>query len=78
MGKKGVEVIIGLVKDQQFGKLILFGIGGFYSELIRDVTFKRIPIDRFDRRHQKGTWRTCETCIRKSYQEQSVENVQFL
>ncbi len=48
MAKKGVEVIIGLVKDQQFGKLLLFGIGGFYSELIRDVTFKRIPIDRFD------------------------------
>lgn len=48
MAKKGVEVIIGLVKDSQFGKLLLFGIGGFYSELIRDVTFKRVPIDRFD------------------------------
>lgn len=48
MAKKGVEVIIGLVKDPQFGKLVLFGIGGFYSELIRDVTFKRVPIDRYD------------------------------
>lgn len=48
MAKKGVEVIIGLIKDQQFGKLMLFGVGGFYSELIRDVTFKKVPIDRYD------------------------------
>jgi hypothetical protein len=48
MAKKGVEVIIGLIKDPQFGKLMLFGVGGFYSELIRDVTFKRVPIDRYD------------------------------
>lgn len=48
MAKKGVEFIIGLVNDAQFGKLLMFGIGGFYSELIRDVTFKRVPIDRYD------------------------------
>lgn len=48
MAKKGVEVIVGLIKDQQFGKLLLFGVGGFYSELIRDVTFKRVPLDRYD------------------------------
>jgi hypothetical protein len=48
MAKKGVEVIIGLIKDLTFGKLILLGVGGFYSELIRDVTFKRVPIDRYD------------------------------
>ena len=48
MAKKGVEVIIGLIKDPMFGKLLLFGVGGFYSELIRDVAFKRVPIDRYD------------------------------
>jgi hypothetical protein len=48
MARKGVEVIVGLIKDLTFGKLILLGIGGFYSELIRDVTFKRVPIDRYD------------------------------
>jgi hypothetical protein len=48
MAKKGVEVIIGLIKDQNFGKLLLFGIGGFYSELIKDVTFKKVPIDKYD------------------------------
>ncbi len=48
MAKKGIEVIIGLVNDNQFGKLLMFGVGGYYSELIKDVTFKRVPIDRFD------------------------------
>ncbi|MEM0134768.1 MAG: acetate--CoA ligase family protein [Thermoplasmatales archaeon] len=48
MAKKGMEIIVGLIRDQQFGKLLLFGVGGFYSELIRDVTFKKVPIDRYD------------------------------
>ncbi|MCL4447203.1 MAG: acetate--CoA ligase family protein [Thermoplasmatales archaeon] len=48
MAKRGVEVIVGLINDQQFGKLLLFGVGGFYSELIRDVTFKKVPLDRYD------------------------------
>lgn len=48
MARKGVEIIIGLINDKNFGKLLLFGIGGFYSELFRDVTFKKVPIDGYD------------------------------
>lgn len=48
MARRGIEVIIGLLNDEKFGRLILFGIGGFYSELIKDVTFKKIPLDRED------------------------------
>ena len=48
MARKGIEAIVGLIRDEQFGKLLLFGVGGFYSELIRDVTFKRVPMDRYD------------------------------
>ncbi len=48
MARRGIEVIIGLLNDEKFGKLILFGIGGFYSELIKDVTFKKLPLDRED------------------------------
>lgn len=48
MATKGVEVIIGMIKNRDFGKLIMLGIGGFYSELIGDVSFKKIPINEFD------------------------------
>ncbi|MGC8562750.1 MAG: acetate--CoA ligase family protein [Thermoplasmata archaeon] len=48
MARKGIEAIVGLIMDSQFGKLLLFGIGGFYSELISDVTFKKVPLDRYD------------------------------
>jgi hypothetical protein len=48
MAKRGTEIIIGMINDPSFGKMILLGIGGFFSELINDVTFKKVPIDIFD------------------------------
>ncbi|MGC8644679.1 MAG: acetate--CoA ligase family protein [Thermoplasmata archaeon] len=48
MVPKGIEVMIGLTSDSLFGKIMLFGLGGFYAELLRDVTFKRVPIDIYD------------------------------
>lgn len=48
MAKRGIEVIVGLLNDSRFGKLILLGLGGFYSELLKDVTFKKLPIDKND------------------------------
>lgn len=48
MYSRGIEIIIGLINDRNFGKVIMLGLGGFYAELIRDVTFKKIPIDSND------------------------------
>jgi hypothetical protein len=48
MVEKGVEVIIGLVQDPTFGLSIMFGVGGIYTELYEDVSFRVIPIDRYD------------------------------
>jgi len=48
MEKKGVEIIIGLVQDPTFGLSIMFGIGGIFTELYQDVTFRVIPIERYD------------------------------
>jgi acyl-CoA synthetase (NDP forming) len=48
MENKGVEIIIGLVQDPVFGLSIMFGIGGIYTELYKDVSFRIVPIDRYD------------------------------
>ena len=48
MEEKGVEIIVGLVKDPTFGLSVMFGIGGIYTELYKDVTFRVVPIGRID------------------------------
>ncbi len=46
MEEKGVEIIIGLVQDPTFGLTLMAGIGGIYTELYKDVTFRVVPLDR--------------------------------
>lgn len=46
MAPKGVEVIVGGIKDEQFGPVVMFGAGGVAAELMRDVSFRLAPIDR--------------------------------
>jgi len=48
MEKQGVEIIIGMKKDLQFGPIIIFGLGGIFVELIKDVSMRLIPINNFD------------------------------
>jgi len=48
MEEKGVEIIIGLVKDPTFGLTIMCGVGGIFTELYKDVSFRVIPLDKFD------------------------------
>jgi acyl-CoA synthetase (NDP forming) len=48
MEKKGVEIIIGLVQDPTFGLSIMCGLGGIYTELYKDVSFRIVPIDQYD------------------------------
>lgn len=48
MEEKGVEIIIGLVQDPTFGLSIMFGIGGIFTELYKDVTFRIVPIEKND------------------------------
>ena len=44
----GIEVAIGVTKDPQFGRVLMFGIGGLWVELLKDITFRLIPIDATD------------------------------
>ena len=50
MARPGIEVIIGISKDVQFGPVIMFGLGGIWVELLKDVSFRVIPITRRDAR----------------------------
>jgi acyl-CoA synthetase (NDP forming) len=50
MEKPGIEVIVGVIKDKTFGESIMFGLGGIFTELYRDVSFRLIPIDEYDAR----------------------------
>jgi acyl-CoA synthetase (NDP forming) len=43
MVPKGVECIIGMVRDLQFGPVLMFGLGGIFVEVLRDVSFRVIP-----------------------------------
>jgi acetyl-CoA synthetase (ADP-forming) len=44
MATQSTEIIIGAVKDPQFGPTIMFGLGGIFVELLKDVTFRVAPI----------------------------------
>ncbi len=42
------EVIVGGIRDSQFGPSIMFGIGGIFAEVYQDVAFRVAPIDKID------------------------------
>ena len=44
----GVEVFVGLENNSQFGPMITFGLGGIFTEVLHDVTFRVLPITRED------------------------------
>jgi len=48
MARPGIEVIIGMSKDAQFGPVIMFGLGGILVEILKDVAFRIVPLTRRD------------------------------
>ena len=48
MARPGIEVIIGMSKDPQFGPVLMFGLGGVFVEVLKDVSFRIVPLVRRD------------------------------
>jgi acetyl coenzyme A synthetase (ADP forming)-like protein len=44
MGQRGVELILGMKRDPQFGPILMAGLGGIYVEVFRDVAFRIAPL----------------------------------
>ena len=44
MAPQSTEVIVGAIKDPQFGQTVMFGLGGIFVEILKDVSFRIAPI----------------------------------
>ena len=48
MAEPGLELVIGMTKDRQFGPMLMFGLGGTAVEILKDVAFRIVPLTRED------------------------------
>jgi acetyl-CoA synthetase (ADP-forming) len=54
MAPPSTEVIVGAIKDPQFGHALMFGLGGVFVEVLKDVTFRIVPISEEEAREMIG------------------------
>ncbi|MFW5931369.1 MAG: acetate--CoA ligase family protein [Desulfosalsimonas sp.] len=40
------ELVIGMTRDPQFGPCVMFGLGGIFTEILKDIAFRKAPIDK--------------------------------
>jgi acyl-CoA synthetase (NDP forming) len=48
MAPQGTEVIVGMTTDPQFGPVMMFGLGGIMVEVLKDVSFRLVPLEEKD------------------------------
>jgi len=76
MAKPGVEVIIGMFKDPQFGPVLMFGLGGILVEILKDVSFRIVPLARRDAREMITDIKGYP--VLEGYRGQEPANIPFL
>lgn len=42
------ELVVGLIRDPQFGPCVMFGLGGIFTEVLKDTSFRVAPLERYD------------------------------
>lgn len=52
------ELVIGLKRDRQFGPCVMFGLGGIFTDILKDVSFRMAPIKKRDAMEMMGAIRT--------------------
>ncbi len=76
MAEPGLELVIGMTKDPQFGPMLMFGLGGTFVEVIKDVSFRIVPLtneDAGDMIRQIKAHRLLE-----GYREQPAVDIKYL
>jgi acetate---CoA ligase (ADP-forming) subunit beta len=48
MAEQGTEIIMGMIRDANFGPVVMFGLGGIFVEVLKDVSFRIVPIEKAD------------------------------
>ncbi len=48
MVKGARELVVGLTRDPQFGPAVMFGLGGIFTEILKDVSFRLAPLEKSD------------------------------
>ena len=48
------ELVIGLIRDPQFGPCVMFGLGGIFTEILKDVSFRLAPLEKRDALEMMG------------------------
>jgi acetate---CoA ligase (ADP-forming) subunit beta len=54
MIKGGRELVMGMIRDPQFGPCVMFGLGGIFTEILGDVTFRPAPLSEADAKEMLG------------------------
>jgi len=57
---QGTEIIIGIMKDPHFGPVIMFGLGGIFVEVLKDISFRILPMEERDAREMITEIKGCE------------------
>jgi len=76
MVPKGHEVIVGSKKDPTFGQVVMFGLGGIFTELLRDVSFRLAPINMAEALEMIGETRGA--ALLKGFRGQELADVEAI
>ena len=76
MARQGLEIIIGMTKDAQFGPVIMFGLGGILVEVLKDVSFRIVPLEKRDAAEMITEIKGFP--VLKGYRGQEPANISFL